>query len=81
MTERKDLPGASEFIQILTLFIIFKQYPAEYQKTGFNYENYQLKTSGSKTTLKLARDKAVTRFYSNDLDLNFKDFESYILSR
>ena len=78
MAELKDLPGASDFIEVLTLYIMFKEFPKEYQSTF--YEDNQLKSDFT-DTLKIARQKALKRFYGYDLDLNLADFTKYISDR
>lgn len=78
MAELKDLPGASDFIEVLTLYIMFKEFPKEYQSTF--YENNQI-VSKFPDTLKIAREKALKRFYGFNLDINLADFTKYISDR
>ena len=78
MAELKDLPGASDFIEVLTLYIMFKEFPKEYQSTF--YENNQI-VSKFPDTLKIAREKALKRFYRFNLDINLADFTKYISDR
>lgn len=78
MAELKDLPGASDFIEVLTLYIMFKEFPKEYQSTF--YENNQI-VSKFPDTLKIAREKALKKFYRFNLDINLADFTKYISDR
>ena len=79
MAELKDLPGASDFIEVLTLYIMRIEFPKAYKFTGFD-KNKQLE-SDFPDFLKQARQKALRRFYGNDLDLNLADFTKYISDR
>jgi hypothetical protein len=80
MEQRQDLPGSSDFINALTLYILFVEYPNDYKKMLFNRETYDI-VGISKKTFNDARKKATKRFYGPNLDLNLDDFKKYLSIR
>lgn len=80
MEQRQDLPGSSDFINVLTLYILFVEYPNDYKKMLWNRETYDI-VGISKKTFDDARKKATKRFYGPNLDLDLKDFKNYLSIR
>jgi hypothetical protein len=77
MANLQDLPGASEFLEVLTLFVLSIEYPNEFKNLKYSEKNYKI-TGISASTFNDARRKALKRFYGEKLDLNFDNFSSFI---
>lgn len=77
MANRQDLPGASEFLEVLTLFVLSIEYPNEFKNLKYSEKDYKI-TGILAPTFNDARKKALKRFYGEKLDLNFDNFRRFI---
>jgi hypothetical protein len=75
--EIQDLPGSSDFIFVLTLYILRTDYPETIGKVLFKQNTFDI-TNIPKSTIDSAREKAVKKFYGLNLDLDLTDFRQYL---
>jgi hypothetical protein len=75
--EIQDLPGSSDFIFVLTLYILRTDYPETIGKVLFNRNTFDIMNI-PKVTIDSAREKAVKKFYGLNLDLDLNDFRQYL---
>ena len=75
--EIQDLPGSSDFIFVLTLYILRTDYPETIGEVLFNRNTFDIMNI-PKVTIDSAREKAVKKFYGLNLDLDLNDFRQYL---